>query len=285
MTDASAAQAFIPTEEDYQRVERALREAPRGEWFLEEFARRNRVADTQIILDRLDKFENESSEKAIDNQVVYLRNELEQMAASILKARQEIASIRPAEDGENRIMAATEELDAIVTSTERATGEILAAAERVQDDLEKLREAGAPSDICDEIDTQTIEIFTACSFQDLTGQRTTKVVNVLRYLETRINSIVSIWGDAKGETVEAAPEPEELIDVRPDSHLLNGPQADSVAISQDDIDALLNDAFDGNVETDTASGDTASDDAAGDAPGETADQDDIDALFDETDAA
>ena len=30
-----------------------------------------------------------------------------------------------------------------------------------------------------------MQIYTACSFQDLTGQRTGKVVQVLRYLESR----------------------------------------------------------------------------------------------------
>ena len=42
-----------------------------------------------------------------------------------------------------------------------------------------------------------MEIFTACSFQDLTGQRTTKVINVLRYIEQRIGSMIAIWGEDK----------------------------------------------------------------------------------------
>ena len=36
--------------------------------------------------------------------------------------------------------------------------------------------------------------YTACSFQDITGQRTEKVVNVLRFIEQRINAMIEIWG-------------------------------------------------------------------------------------------
>ena len=52
-----------------------------------------------------------------------------------------------------------------------------------------------------------MEIFTACSFQDLTGQRTTKVINVLRYIEQRIGSMIAIWGEDKtpGKTCRLTP--------------------------------------------------------------------------------
>ena len=71
-----------------------------------------------------------------------LKADLEEMRTLILKTRQEIVAIKPEDAGNNRIMAATGELDAIVTATERATTEILGATERLQEIGAKLREGG-----------------------------------------------------------------------------------------------------------------------------------------------
>jgi chemotaxis protein CheZ len=37
-------------------------------------------------------------------------------------------------------------------------------------------------------------LFEACSFQDITGQRITKVVRSLTYVETRVNKLIEAWG-------------------------------------------------------------------------------------------
>ena len=79
-----------------------------------------------------------------------------------------------------------------------------------------------------------MEIFTACSFQDLTGQRTTKVINVLRYIEQRIGSMIAIWGEDKIAREDLPPDP---VDDRPDSHLLHGPSL--TGIDQNEVDQLM----------------------------------------------
>ena len=157
------------------------------------------------------------------------------MSCYIQQTRQEIAALRPAEAGSNRIMAATGELDAIVSATERATSDILNCAERIQAAAARLPKNDEIRATVGEIESQAIEIMTACSFQDITGQRTTKVVNVLRYIEQRVNSMVQIWS---GDAVDT-PAALEQADTRPDAHLLNGPAADGAGVSQDDIDALF----------------------------------------------
>ena len=96
----------------------------------------------------------------------------------------EITSIRGPENSEHDIADATAELNAIVESTETATSDILGAAEQIQEFAWTLREQGAPSEFCDAPDERVTDIYTACSFQDITGQRTTRVVQVLQSLET-----------------------------------------------------------------------------------------------------
>ena len=53
--------------------------------------------------------------------------------------------------------------------------------------------------MCDELDRRATDIYTACSFQDLTAQRTTRIVNTLRYLEGRIEAMIEIWGEPEGQ--------------------------------------------------------------------------------------
>ena len=45
------------SEWEYSQIEAAVMETVRGRWFLAEFARRNRVADTQVLLDALARIE------------------------------------------------------------------------------------------------------------------------------------------------------------------------------------------------------------------------------------
>ncbi len=168
-----------------------------------------------------------------------LRRELQEMSAIIMQAKREIAALKPEQSASSssRIMTATEELDAIVTATERATNEILAKAEYLTEAAPQVGALEGGGDLASAIEAAAMDILMACSFQDITGQRITKVVNVLRYLETRINSMVQIWGNEDLSAV--APIEGGPADGRPDADLLNGPQLEGKGVSQVDIDALF----------------------------------------------
>ncbi|WP_245986322.1 hypothetical protein [Azospirillum thermophilum] len=94
--------------------------------------------------------QNEAVEAA--KHVGVLRRELMEMAASIEQARREVAALRPPDGSGDRILSATNELDAIVISTERASFEILNAAERLMELGGKLRASGADPEICAQIE-------------------------------------------------------------------------------------------------------------------------------------
>ena len=61
-----------------------------------------------------------------------------------------------------------------------------------------MREDGADQKLCDDLDRRATEIYTACSFQDLTAQRIGKIIQTLRYLEGRINAMIAIWDQTEG---------------------------------------------------------------------------------------
>jgi hypothetical protein len=127
------------------------------------------------------------------------------MSKAIARTHAEIAAIKPDDATGGRFVLASGELDSIVSATESATSDILAAAERVQEAAWTLREAEADAALCDMLDERATEIYTACSFQDLTSQRIRKVIDALGFLEKRVNAMADIWqfGEEASEGVSA----------------------------------------------------------------------------------
>jgi chemotaxis regulatin CheY-phosphate phosphatase CheZ len=194
----SESKALTPiSEADYEAIEFAVMETARGRWFLSEYARRNRTADTQMLLAAIERLEGAVVAERQTQSMDRLRFDLVEMARAITRTKTEIASIRPSDHAHTDLVVASEALDGIVRTTERATSEILEAAEHVQEAAWTLREEGANEGLCDELDRRATEIYTACSFQDLTAQRVTRIVATLRFLEGRLNAMIDIWGGAE----------------------------------------------------------------------------------------
>lgn len=235
----SLQQAAPQSDDDYGIIEQALLQNPQGKWFLEEYLKRNRPDDTKKLLSAIERIENRltGADQPKPADIDPIRMSIIEMANAIAKTREEISSIKPANEDQNQLTNASEELSAIVTSTEDATNTILEAAEEIQEAAWILREAGADEGPCDQIDTRTTEIYTACSFQDITGQRTNKVVQALTYIENRVNAMIDIWG--LNEMKDNQPVEDETNDARPDAHLLNGPAKPGEELVQNDIDDVL----------------------------------------------
>ena len=199
----SDSKALTPVAEaDYEAIEGAVMETERGRWFLKEYARRNRAADTQMLLGAIERLEGMMVQNREAQEKDRLRMDLLEMSRAISRTKHEISTLRPQGAQPNELGVASEALDAIVRTTERATSDILEAAEQIQEAAWTLREEGASEAMCDELDRRATDIYTACSFQDLTAQRTTRIVDTLRFLEGRINAMIEIWGD--GETGDGA---------------------------------------------------------------------------------
>jgi chemotaxis protein CheZ len=162
---------------------------------------------------------------------IKLYRELEDLARFIQSAKREIAALRPHDIQDEHIPAATDELDAVVAATAHATGEILDCAES----LEKLG-ATLPPAAAAQITDAVTRIFEASNFQDVTGQRITKVVKTLKYIENKIDSLVTTFGTRELDVPPPPAAPEAPDD---DSKLLHGPQLPAVANSQAEIDAIL----------------------------------------------
>src|SRR5689334_3527501 len=106
-----------------------------------------------------------------------LHHELESLAKYIESARAEIAALRPDEINDRHLPSATDELDAIVGATEEATGIILDSMEKIEAVVSTLSGESATT-IADNV----TRVYEACNFQDITGQRITKVVKTLKQI-------------------------------------------------------------------------------------------------------
>ncbi|KQT08617.1 hypothetical protein ASG40_12140 [Methylobacterium sp. Leaf399] len=196
----------------YELIEATMAESARGRWFLQEYARRNRTADTEMLLGAIERLEGvvvaQRAAAPETERVERVRHDLMDMADAIARTKLEVAAIDSPDAAHGRLGLA---LDAIVLATERATSDILAAAEHVQEVAWTLRESGSETAVCDELDRMATQIYTACSFQDLTAQRTARIVHTLRYLEERLGVMMAIWGDeATPPAAEDALGPEVL---------------------------------------------------------------------------
>lgn len=129
----------------------------------------------------------------------------------------------------------SEEITKIRAATQDAAGAILAVTEDIEnfaDEDDGVMQA-AVFDV-------TTAIYEACSFQDITGQRLTRVEEMLRHIELCVTRAMAVLGDANA--TERSVELSDVVekeDTRKEEQILHGPQDAGVANSQEEIDKIL----------------------------------------------
>ncbi len=158
-----------------------------------------------------------------------LYKELKALSGYIENAKQEISSLQAVNTiDQEKISVATDELDEVVRATEVATGAIMDSCEKFEAITAEITDESLKERMFAEITT----IYEACGFQDITGQRITKVVKTLRYIEENLDSILGMMEEHPAAKEDQGSDQKE-------ETLENGPQMPDQAFSQDDIDALL----------------------------------------------
>lgn len=190
---------------------------------------RNREEITEVVTALLATMEGDLSGANIK-----LYSELEALSQYILSAKTEIAALRPDEIKDEHLPNATDELDAIVGATEVATNGILQAMET----LEGLTGEMTP-EIAEKVTEAVTQVYELCNFQDITGQRITKVVKALKHIEQKVDDLVAAFGDEISKFKELTPKSKAKPERTGDAALLNGPQMPDEASKQAEIDALL----------------------------------------------
>jgi chemotaxis protein CheZ len=170
-----------------------------------------------------------------------LKNELVIIHTAITRTKKEIATLHVSGFTGEQASRMTHELDAVVCGTEQATQTILGMVEEIDGIASSMIDGDMEPDdkaLGKEIQDRVVRVFEACNFQDITGQRISKVVNTWKFIESHIGQMMEIWGgiDAFKDFIPDAPQ-----EPQGDDALLNGPKLDNDVghASQDDIDALF----------------------------------------------
>jgi len=139
-----SARASLPSEQDYEAISQAFMETSRGRWFLGEYARRNRNADTRMVLDAVARIEQTLA--------------AQKSPAPDSGLPEALAAIRRALDQARAAAAAALEGLAL----EENLAPVRKGARIIREIAWQWREIGADSRICDLLDSQVGAIEDAC---------------------------------------------------------------------------------------------------------------------------
>ena len=188
----------LPPDADYDALCEALMASARGRWFLEEYAKRNRNADTGLVLDAIARVEAVVRSEQAHQASQGVRIELLEMARTIAQTRADVAEAKPER-----------------TASPSASGtDVFAAAGRLQEVAWTMREHGLDMAMCDQITDLSTAILSASSLRaNPNDGRAQKLAEVLSSLEQRIDAMLRAAAEpppSDGSADRVAPQQPQL---------------------------------------------------------------------------
>jgi hypothetical protein len=190
-----SARAAQPSEEDYDAISEAFMETSRGRWFLGEYAKRNRNADTRMVLDAVARIEESLAAQRQPAVAKGLAEALSAIRGAVVEAR----------------TAAGAAIDGL--ALEQTLAPVRKGARVIREIAWRLREIGADGRICDLIDSQVTAIETGCGQVSSNGALAA-LGAAFDLVEMRIaafaDSDMAAAPGAEKTTPSPAPQPDEV---------------------------------------------------------------------------
>ena len=199
---APAAQA------DYDAICAALMHTGRGRWFLDEYARRNRSADTRLLLTAIERIEAVVCAERSKQAQQGLRTDLLEMAQAITRTRAEVAEIRA--EGASPVESGGPDDAASTPPRSARPRDVFAAAERIRDVTWAMRGHGFDPSTCDQLEELAAAILSASALRDPADHRASKLGEVLQYLERRIDALLESCTDGDAAAPASQPDQEAI---------------------------------------------------------------------------
>ena len=191
---------LAPAIGDYDVIFSALMQTERGRWFLQEYARRNRSADTNLLLAAIARIESAVCAERSQQLQPDLRADLVEMAQAITQTRAEVAEIKAEAAGASGPLP----------QAPPPPGDVFAAAERIRDVTWAMRGHGFDPATCGQLEELAATILSASALRDPTDRRAHKLGEVLQYLEHRIAKLIDSCAEdpaaPSGERAKKSPE-------------------------------------------------------------------------------
>jgi hypothetical protein len=199
-----SASAALPSDNDYQAISDAFMETTRGRWFLTEYARRNRNADTAMVLAAVERIE------------------------TTIAAQKQVAStaMRAESDEAMRAIIAQAKAGATGAIDRFAEAQVFAPAQRglriIREVAWRLREVGYDSRICDILEAQA-DAIGANHDPSLTQELRAAVADAFEAIDRHMADLAAS-GDAADAMAEAAPPsaPQAVSEVAQDGAIALG---------------------------------------------------------------
>lgn len=168
------------------------------------------------------------SPAAVPGSEADIRQELIGLQECLKGVWEDLSSLSPDATPGVHLPAAQGELGAVMATTANAANSILDACLVFEDAIRKSELQG------DERVTRSLStIYEACSFQDLTGQRISKVRRLLSGVEEKLASLLGRLG------IDRVPAKEAVVNISDDRSLMNGPAMPGNGMNQANIDAMF----------------------------------------------
>jgi hypothetical protein len=183
-----SARASLPGEEDYEAISHAFMETSRGRWFLGEYAKRNRNADTRMVLDAVARIEQTVA--------------AQKQAVSESRLTEALAAIRRAVyEAQGAAAAAVQNL-----GLEENLAPVRKGSRIIKEISWRWREIGADGRICDLLDSQVTAIDDACGQIASTSPRAA-LIAAFDLIKARIAALDDRDATAPPAAEDAAPPP------------------------------------------------------------------------------
>lgn len=157
---------------DYDAIAAAVMETGRGRWFMAEYARRNRQADTEMVLSAIARLERLCTVPAVE------------AGPALSETARTIAELRGDLDRAG-VSGASARLSARIQET--ASG-ILEAAEAIQEIAWTLRESGSEPELCSRLDRQVTAIYGATTVIEAGANQVEKVADTIAMLDASLRA-------------------------------------------------------------------------------------------------
>ena len=169
-----SARAAMPGEDDYAAISEAFMETSRGRWFLTEYAKRNRNADTRMVLDAVARIEQSlaaQKEESLAREEGLHEEESLHKEQSLAAQQQAAAAAAAAAAAESKLVEALAAIRGAVEAAQESAAEALdglaleqrlapvrKGARVLREIAWRLREIGNDGRICDLINSQVAVI-------------------------------------------------------------------------------------------------------------------------------
>lgn len=214
----SDARSLTPLSEmDYEAIAGAVMETARGRWFLAEYAKRNRQADTQVVLAAIGRLERLCNVQLPSFEPSH---GFPEAARAIAELREDLDRAGVGRDGPSSRLS---------TRIHGAATSILQAVEGIQEAAWTLREAGSSSELCDRLDRRATEIHSATVIIEAGADQIEKMADTVAMLDSSLRAVI----DGSSFTLD-----EPLPPALAETYDLRRPMPAKSTTDADDIDVV-----------------------------------------------